>query len=202
MAIITGATRPMGNSAMFDPFRTLTAALLATLVLHPALGQTIYRWVDRDGRVHYSAERPRDASGTRTVKGAGAPPPPSALDKAVAANPVTLYQTAECDKPCRDARGLLAKRGVPFRTVDVDTQEKLAELQKVSGIAGVPVLRVGPTVIKGYQMQSWNQALDLAGYPGSPPSASPGTTPDTAPGTASDAAPSTAPNSSSSDKAP
>lgn len=102
------------------------------------------------------------------MRGGGAPAQ-SAIDALVKTHPVTLYQTAQCDKPCNDGRQLLDRRGVPYRAVNVDSQEKLEELKKLSDAASVPVLVVGPTVIKGYDLQTWTQALDAAGYQSTAP---------------------------------
>ena len=41
-----------------DAMRTLIAALLLGLLAGAVQGQQIYRWVDADGRVRYTAEKP------------------------------------------------------------------------------------------------------------------------------------------------
>ena len=145
----------------------LTTALAATTVLAQA-----YRWVDGNGRVHYSDTPPPPAvtknveqistqSGTVT----NSQPLAYSLQQAVKANPVKLYTFSGCSAACSDAKALLAKRGVPFTEVSVDTQDKRDELQKVSGGLNVPVLVVGNTVKQGFEAGMYNAALDDAGYP-------------------------------------
>lgn len=128
-----------------------------------------YRWVDENGRVHYS----------------DTPPPPSAksaqkknlrgnelgqqesyeMMQAVRNSPVTLYTFTECQAPCQMARDVLNKRGVPFKEKMVSNQQMLDELQKISGGTNVPVLVVGTQVEKNASPDAFNQALDIAGYP-------------------------------------
>ena len=128
-----------------------------------------YRWVDENGRVHYT----------------DTPPPPSAknaqkknlkgnelgqqqsyeLTQAIRNAPVTLYTFTECKDPCQMARDVLNKRGVPFREKLVANQQMLDELKQVSGGLSVPVLVVGSQVEKNASPEAFNQALDIAGYP-------------------------------------
>ena len=158
---------------MDKPVLTAFAACLALLSL-AASAQKIYRWTDRDGRVHYSEQPPADAKALKSVR-RGDPPPESTpspeLQAALKNHPVTLYQAVECERPCKEARDLLSKRGVPYRVVDVDGKEKLEELQKRTGSGAVPALVVGSVVNKGFEAQQWNEALDGAGYPKSAPPA-------------------------------
>ena len=78
--------------------------------------------------------------------------------------PVVLYTSESC-APCKDARDLLTKRGVPFREVQVGSAETRAELQKVSPDFDIPVMTVGKDVQRGYESQMYHTALDVAGYP-------------------------------------
>ena len=45
-----------------------------------------------------------------------------------------------------------------------DVQQELLGL--TSGVAEVPVILIGRSVIVGFEEEQWNGALDLAGYPG------------------------------------
>jgi glutaredoxin len=149
---------------------TFAAAVVLALASAAAIAQT-YRWVDKDGRVHYT----------------DTPPPPSAarqvekrslhgsiietsqlsygLQQAVKTNPVTLYTYSGCKEACANARKLLEKRGVPYKEHSVDDPAKREELKRVSGGNNVPVLVVGKAVKQGYEESMYNVALDEAGYP-------------------------------------
>lgn len=149
--------------------------LLCMFAVYSAQSASLYRWVDNEGKVHYT-EQPPPPSAARKVeeKTIGtAPADDSQLPYAsrVAAKnfPITLYNS-ECGEACTKAREHLTKRGVPFQEKDAGTQEVQAELKKLIGGLEVPVLAVGTvTRLKGYEAGAWNAALDEAGYPKSAP---------------------------------
>jgi glutaredoxin len=145
----------------------LTTALAATTALAQA-----YRWVDANGRVHYSDTPPPptvtknvEQISTRSGTVTNSQPLAYSLQQAVKTNPVKLYTFSGCSNACSDAKALLGKRGVPYTEVSVDTQDKRDELQRVSGGLNVPVLVVGTNVKQGYEEGMYNAALDAGGYP-------------------------------------
>ena len=146
----------------------LSVVALGALSLGAA-SQTLYRYVDANGRVVYSDQAP--PPNARDVQ-------PKRLDENVietdklslqtrqAANtfPVTLY-TFDCDV-CREAQALLVKRGVPFKTVVVTEEKGAAALKALTGKQSAPVLAVGDKqVLQGYNESRWQASLDDAGYP-------------------------------------
>ena len=154
----------------------ILVALLATLFASAASAQ-LYRWVDQNGKVHYTDTPPQSAT-ARVVekkKPSGSVvegTTPYAVQQAAKTFPVTLYTAATCEAPCKDARDLLAKRGVPYSEIAISEQKQLDELKRISGGDEVPVLVVGKSVIKGFEAGSYNGVLDTAGYPlNAPPTA-------------------------------
>lgn len=154
--------------------RILAAA--AALLCSTAVAAQAYRWVDKDGKVHYTQTPPPPAQATSVQKRStggnvveSGAQLPYATQQAAKAHPVTLYTAEVCADPCRDARTLLAQRGVPFREVAVADDASRAELKRVSGGNEVPVLVIGKQVTKGYLADTWHTALDSAGYPRSGP---------------------------------
>jgi glutaredoxin len=149
------------------------AIAIALALAATAASAQLYRWVDKDGKVHYSDTVPpafaRDVQKRARDTGAGDAPQGS-FDAQLATKrfPVVLYTSEPCP-PCKDARDLLAKRGVPFREVRVGTDETRDELKKVSGAAEVPVMTVGRDVHRGFEPVMFNDALDAAGYPKTAP---------------------------------
>jgi glutaredoxin len=145
-------------------------ALVAVMLMlaFSASAQTLYRYVDADGRVVYSDK----------------PPPPSAKEsqiKRVDANfietdkisantrqamerfPVTLYAFS-CGTLCEDAEALLQKRGIPYTFVNTQNEAGIEKLKKLTGGLQVPVLQVGTEFVKGFNDASWQQLLDRGGY--------------------------------------
>jgi glutaredoxin len=149
--------------------RILIATLLAAAAL-PA-GAQLYRWTDQSGKTHFTdtppprsaknVQKKQPGSGGAVADTAGLP---FALQQAMKDSPVTLYTTTGCEA-CGEARGLLNRRGIPFREVSVASEAQLAELKKAVGSNSVPAMLVGASVLKGFEEGQYNAALDSAGYP-------------------------------------
>jgi len=153
---------------------SFTAAAILLIACADAAGQT-YRWVDKEGGVHYTqTPPPPDARGVQKKTFRHGPVEASELPYAtqVAAKtfPVTLYTQPECGKLCAQARALLVKRSVPFKEVSVATQKEADEMKRLSGKNELPVLVVGAQVQTGFQEGIYNGLLDSAGYPSLGPS--------------------------------
>jgi glutaredoxin len=154
------------------PGRIVTALCATALAASFALqAQTnVYRWVDKDGKVHFSDGPPppdaRDASSKRMGGGeVAAPQLPFATQEAMKRNPATLFVSNDCGELCANGRALLAKRGVPFTERNAQTNPEAAEeVKKLTGALQVPVLLLGEKPVKGYDEALWNTALDGAGY--------------------------------------
>ncbi|HEY7744485.1 MAG TPA: glutaredoxin family protein [Burkholderiales bacterium] len=163
---------------------------VALLAAGPALlAAQVYRWVDEKGNVEYR-DTPPPASAKKVEqlrRGGGAVEAPSALPFSVqqaAKNfPVTLWNSS-CGAPCDQARAHLARRGVPH--TEKDPQADIEAFKKLTGGLDVPVLYVGANRIKGYLEGEWDSALDIAGYPRTPP---PGFKPAAKPSAAASATP-------------
>lgn len=129
----------------------------------------LYRWVDSEGKIHYSDQMP---SGTPNVqkKNLGAnviqtSELPYSLQLAVKNNPATLYVSA-CGEACDKAREHLAKRGVPYTSKNPETPAEGEALKKLINSIEVPVLVLGlAPPLRGYHAGNWDKALDVAGYP-------------------------------------
>jgi hypothetical protein len=134
----------------------------------------LFRWVDADGKVHYT-DQPPPASAKKveekklTGSTIDTSQLPYATQQAVKKSPVTLYAN-DCGEPCTQARNHLTQRGIPFSSKNPQTSPTDAEaLTKLVGAAYVPVLVVGNAVSKGYEKGAWDAALDTAGYPKNAP---------------------------------
>lgn len=147
-------------------------ALGAALVLagSPAAADNLYKWKDKDGKVHYTDQPPPpEANTTERKKFGDAPgdvPVPYVLQQAMKNFPVTLY-TADCGDACDRALAYLQQRRVPFKQKNAREEAAGQELKALTGgKLEVPVLKVGKQVLRGYQENDWKLALYAAGYPG------------------------------------
>lgn len=145
--------------------------LFPILVLACVAAQAqLYRWVDADGKVHYSDEPPpaniKQVEKKKMTGGKPSDAPlPYALQQAVKNFPVKLY-SSECGDACTRAHEFLAKRGIPYTDMDATNPAVQEELTKLTGgTLKVPVLKVGREAVIGFEEGKWNSSLDVAGYP-------------------------------------
>jgi glutaredoxin len=156
-----------------DRIARLAGALVALALAAPlATAQTsVYRWVDKDGKVHFSDQPPpQDVKNVQQKRVGGGYQDDSnlsyATQMAMKKSPVTLWGAPSCGEPCVKGRELLAKRGIPFSERDAQNNAADAEaLQKLVGSMDVPVLTLGDNKVRGFEEGTWNSALDAAGYP-------------------------------------
>jgi hypothetical protein len=156
--------------------KKLAVFMLCSVMAATAGAAEMYRWVDKEGKVHYTDTPPppsakkmeeKNLGGNQSVSGGDLP----YATRAAAQNfPVTLY-VSDCGEPCTQARQHLAKRGIPYTPKNPATSAADNEaLTKLVGSPQVPVLVVGKgSPLKGYDAASWDAALDAAGYPRSKP---------------------------------
>jgi glutaredoxin len=145
------------------------AALLACLGAQAQ--SNVYRWVDKDGKVHFSDTPPPPEAKDATQKRMGNAGPadenqmPYATQMAAKSSPVTLYTSNDCGDLCAKGRDLLSRRGIPYAEKNAEKNADDAEsLKKLVGSFQVPVLLVGERTVKGFDESSWQAALDTAGY--------------------------------------
>lgn len=136
-----------------------------------AHAQSLYRWVDKDGKVHYGDRPPpraqvKELREKRLTAPAGDETLSYALRQASENFPVVLYVAAECP-PCNTGRDYLRRRGIPFDERTLTTEEEAAPLRERLGKneLTVPVLQVGERLNAGYLEAAWAGLLDAAGYP-------------------------------------
>lgn len=131
-----------------------------------------YRWLDAAGRVVISDTPPPGKTKAVVKTGDIAETSdnlPFAVKKAAEDFPVILYTTPDCTSECKQARDLLNGRGVPFNEKMLQKAEDFAELKQLVGDAFVPSLKVGKQSSRGFEAGTYNNLLDLAGYPKTAP---------------------------------
>ena len=142
--------------------------LVAVFAAVPAAAE-LYKWVDAEGKVHYSDTPPpanaKKAERKKLTDKPSAATVPYAVQQAMKNAPVTLF-SYDCGDGCAQASALLAKRGIPYANKDALDPVARAELKKATGGEEIaPVLLVGRKTLKGFEEGAWNDALSAAGYP-------------------------------------
>ena len=153
-------------------FRPLFFCVALAFTLSCA-AQTTYRWTARSGETVYSDQPPPPGVQYEKLEGytqGNDQQLPYATRQAMEKYPVTLYTTASCKESCAKARTLLNGRGIPFSEKMLTNPEEVAEITAQMGTESfIPGLKVGSQNLPGYEVNSWNNLLDLAGYPKTAP---------------------------------
>ena len=149
-------------------------SLLVAMALAASAAQaqsTLYKWVDKDGKVQYTEfPPPKDAKNVseKSMRGGGPSTEeqmPYATRMAAQKSPVTLYTSSDCGDYCSQGRALLSKHSIPYSEKNAQTnQEAQDALMKIAGSLSVPFLVIGESNVRGFDEGSWNSALDRAGY--------------------------------------
>ena len=157
-------------------FRAFVILMAVAALAH---GAEMYRWVDEKSVVNYTPYPPppniRKVEQKKLGDSAKAPAAsdaPYTVQVAAKNFPLTFYTTPACGEPCKNARALLDKRGVPYAEKDPSnpgSPQEFEEFKKMTGGSPqVPVLIVGQLkTVKSFLASEWDAALDAAGYPGS-----------------------------------
>ena len=142
----------------------LTLLLIAT---HPFAGaQTLYKTVGADGKVVYSDRPPAEGKAQALQQEQlpisivpGMPPPApgkaAAPKKAAVQNGQAVLYMAQWCGYCRLARGYLARNGIAYREIDIDTPDGKAAFAEIGG-RGVPVLLADGQRLAGFRESSYD----------------------------------------------
>jgi glutaredoxin len=151
---------------MIKPALLATALLLAAPAAH-----ALFKVVGPDGRVTYTDRPPSPSEGrvvpvNRETGAAVDTALPLALRPVAARFPVTLFTANDCGEPCVMARSHLSRRGIPYTERIASTPEERDQWARIVGGTEAPTLQVGAQSIRGgFVPASWDETLDLAGYP-------------------------------------
>ena len=130
-------------------FPWIAAALAGALACGFEAGaqNTVYKWTDSEGKVHFSDTPPADQKGvTQRRMGGGEVDTsqlPYATQQAAKTNPVTLYTAPQCGDPCASARSLLGSRGVPYSERNAQASHEFAGAERFCEIVVGSVVESG-----------------------------------------------------------
>jgi glutaredoxin len=139
------------------------------LVFALPVSADIYRWIDSQGKVHYSDNPPPDAAAkqikvkTNSIEGTAIAYTADDAPLAQAKDRVRIFTAAWCGY-CKRAKAYLSARGIPFEEIDVETTERgRSEFAQIGG-RGVPVIFVGTQRMDGFDAQALGAMLSAAHY--------------------------------------
>ena len=142
----------------------------AFLCLPVSVGAELYKWIDADGKVHYSDSAPKDRKSKRLdlkINSISGPPVVTTLRTAPSAGTaqtqrVRLLSTTWCGY-CKKAAAYLRSRGTPFEELDVEKSSQGKREYDALGGRGVPIVLVGDRRMDGYDQTTLAAMLEGAG---------------------------------------
>lgn len=125
----------------------------------------IYKWVDANGRVHFSDLKPESTKAEALKLEINTYTSPS-FDRSIfnVGPKVVMYSTSSCGY-CKKARSYFSKNKISFTDYNIETNNK-ARLEYIKmGARGVPVILVGSKRLNGFSIKSfesiYNETSDL-----------------------------------------
>lgn len=159
--------------------KPLTSVLAILLLSITTLASTaeIYRWVDSEGRVHYSDREPTDTQAEvrwvndeATPAVADAPKPAAAISRIVEPQPpeapppisAFMYSSPKCGW-CRKAERYFDARSVPWRSVDITASKQAKREFDDLGGRGTPLIFIEGEKVAGFNEAKLDQILQQYG---------------------------------------
>jgi glutaredoxin len=139
----------------------LLLALLAPLA--SAAGE-IYKWVDENGQVHYSDQKPEDQAATemavdsRSYQGVSYGTIDVNIRQPQTGNKIVMLSAAWCGV-CKKAKTYFRRKGILFREYDIDKSSRGKKLYQQLGASGVPVILVGYKRMNGFSESGFQRLL-------------------------------------------
>ena len=141
--------------------------IVITLFLLPCTAfSEIYKWVDADGKTHFSSSPPPHGDAEtvepRAINTYSSPDrseePLSEMDtpnkKKVKKKKVVMYSAVWCST-CQTAKNYFRRKGIPFKEYDIETSAKgRKDYKKLKG-TGVPIILVGKQRMDGFSASSF-----------------------------------------------
>jgi glutaredoxin len=123
----------------------------------------IYRWVDADGKVHFSDEKPEKTKTeeveVRVNSFEGLSVSDSEFLDARVQRQVVMYSASWCGY-CRKARHYFRQKGIPFKEYDIENSRKgRRDYARMNG-SGVPIIFVGNKRIQGFRAERFQAIYD------------------------------------------
>ena len=141
---------------------------LAVLLCMGSASAQMFKWVDANGKTHFSDQPPPASAKPAQIKAGGGETSgvslPYTLATAVRNYPVILFTTKPCSG-CDQGRAFLKARGIPFTEKTVSTEADGEKLKEAGGSGSMPFLTVGSAKSTGFQSDAWTSMLNVALYP-------------------------------------
>ena len=155
------------------PATVITALFfLATAMMQRDANAQVYKWTDKDGKVHYGDRPPPEVKTNEIKVRVQSFGGPAEVDyvailrrpiKSAAAQPgVVIYSASWCG-PCKIAKAWMTSQQIAYTDFDVETSEQGKRDYKAIGGRGVPTILVGEQRMTGFSADRLQAMLKKSG---------------------------------------
>jgi len=142
----------------------ITSLFLVLMMISPVTQGDLYKWVDKNGKIHYG-DSPPDNAKLKKITGnvssftsVSVEPfvfDPNNITKRKTSKSVVMYSTSWCGY-CKKAARHFRQKKIPFTEYDIEKSAKAAnEYKKLRG-RGVPVILIGDRRMNGLSVKAFD----------------------------------------------
>lgn len=145
---------------MSDHSKHIAVLLVATLALPCIAHAEIYRWIDDNGKVHFS-DKPSTQHASEGVKLRINTYEGVTYDRSIVdvGKTVTMYSAIWCGV-CKKARRYFDANGIKYTEYDIETSSKGKSDFKKLGGKGVPIILVGNRRMNGFSAEGFEKLYE------------------------------------------
>lgn len=119
----------------------------------------LYRYVDGEGQVHYSDQKPQTSEFKALEIKLSVPAQNSQMAKKKSTGGVVIYTSSTCNY-CKQAKAWMKQKSVLFTERNITTSRTARKAYDKLGARGVPVILVGENRLNGFNPHRLQALLD------------------------------------------
>jgi glutaredoxin len=140
--------------------RNLKALLISVIILSPAMliADEIYKWVDKEGRVHYGdrKNKPKHVQAETIKVEINTYISPEVSQSIIHSERLIMYSTAWCPA-CKKAKRYFKANNIPFIEYDIEKNKSAYRRYKKLNARGVPVILYKKKRLNGFSPKSFER---------------------------------------------
>ena len=142
---------------MTQRIKFLLSIAIIFLLAQPLAQAEVYKWVDENGKTHFSDTKPVEAESQEIdLKINSYESVNYQQSQSNVGNQVIMYSTEWCSY-CKKARKYFAKRGIDYKEYDIEKDSRAMREYKKIGGRGVPVILVGDKRMNGFSQRGFER---------------------------------------------
>lgn len=123
-------------------------------------GAEVYKWVDDDGKVHFSDKKPESSGAEKIIIKTNTYSKVTYYGSIYdVGNNVVMYSAEWCGY-CKKARKYFIENNISFIEYDIEKDSSAKQRHKAMGAKGIPVILKGKKRMNGFSIKGFEQFND------------------------------------------